>query len=94
MLVTRTSRSPRQAWSFVEDWLGAPAAWMPEPGPGYRDLVGRLVHDLELRANLASDAALAASALEHGLTLLSADSDFARFRELTRLDPLAQELAQ
>jgi len=76
------------AWSFVAEWLDAPAAWVPQPGRGYRDTIGRLVCDLDLRGNLVSDAALAALALEHGLTVVSADSDFARFRGLTWLNPL------
>jgi len=80
--------SPADAWSFVADWLDAPAAWVPEPGRGYREILGRLVCELDLRGNLASDAALAALALEHGLVVVSADSDFARFRQLTWLNPL------
>jgi uncharacterized protein len=79
---------PADAWSFVEDWLDAPAAWVPQPGRGYREILGRLVSDLDLRGNLVSDAALAALALEHGVAVVSADSDFARFRELTWIDPL------
>jgi toxin-antitoxin system PIN domain toxin len=80
---------PADAWSFVADWLDAPAAWVPQPGRGYRDTLGRLVCDLELRGNLVSDAALAALALEHGLAVISADSDFARFREVAWLNPLS-----
>ncbi len=80
---------PAEAWSFVADWLDAPAAWVPNPGRGYRDILGRLVVDLDLRGNLVNDAALAALAIEHGLALVSADSDFARFRELTWLNPLS-----
>ena len=81
--------TPADAWSYVADWLDAPAAWVPLPGRGYGDILGRLVADLELRGNLISDAALAALALEHGLAVVSADSDFARFRELTWMDPLS-----
>jgi toxin-antitoxin system PIN domain toxin len=80
--------TPSGAWSFVDDWLDSPAAWVPLPGRGYRDILGRLVSDLDLRGNLVSDAALAALALEHGLAVVSADSDFARFPELTWLNPL------
>ena len=76
------------AWSFVAEWLDAPAAWVPQPGRGYRDTIGRLVCDLDLRGNLVGDAALAALAHEHGLTVVSADSDFARFRGLTWPNPL------
>jgi toxin-antitoxin system PIN domain toxin len=81
--------TPVEAWSFVADWLDAPAAWVPQPGGGYGSILGRLVCDLDLHGNLISDAALAALAVEHGLAVVSADSDFARFRELTWLDPTA-----
>ena len=84
-----TPLTPADAWSFVADWLDAPAAWVPQPGRGYREIVGRLVCELDLRGNLVSDALLAALALEHGLTIVSADTDFARFRELTWLNPLS-----
>jgi toxin-antitoxin system PIN domain toxin len=77
------------AWSFVADWLAAPATWVPEAGRGYAEILERLVCELELRGNLVSDAALAALAIEHGLAVVSADSDFARFRELTWINPLA-----
>jgi len=39
--------------------------------------------------NLVSDAHLAALAIEHGLTVCSADTDFARFREIQWVNPLA-----
>ena len=79
---------PIAAWEFVEDWLDAPATWVPAPGPGHRQLLGRLVRDLDLRGNLVSDAVLAALCLEHGLAIVSADSDFARFTELTWVNPV------
>ncbi|HWH27771.1 MAG TPA: TA system VapC family ribonuclease toxin [Mycobacteriales bacterium] len=77
-----------EAWDYVQEWLDAPVAWVPEPGPGHRELLGRLIHELDLRGNLASDAVLAALCLEHGLTIVSADSDFARFREVRWLNPV------
>ena len=61
---------------------------MPHPGRGYAEILGRLVCDLDLRGNLVSDAALAALAVEHGLTVVSADCDFARFREVVWVNPL------
>lgn len=81
---------PEEAWQFVDDWLDAPATWIPRPGRGHREFFGRLVRDLDLRGNLVSDAALAALCLEHGLTMVSADSDFARFTEITWLNPVAR----
>ena len=41
----------------------------------------------QLRGNLVSDAQLAALAIEHGFTLCSADTDFARFREIRWENP-------
>jgi predicted nucleic acid-binding protein len=43
-----------------------------------------------VRGNLASDAHLGALAIEHGLTLCSADSDFARFPGLRWTNPLSR----
>ncbi|MBX7160434.1 MAG: PIN domain-containing protein [Acidimicrobiia bacterium] len=85
----RDPLNPADAWALIEAWLDAPTAWVPEPGPGHRDILGRLVTDLDLRANLVSDAVLAALCIEHGLEIVSADSDFARFRELTWVNPVA-----
>ena len=79
-----------QAWSYVEEWLDAPAAWIPAPGPGHRDILGRLLRELDLRANLVTDAVLAALCVEHGLSIVSVDSDFARFREITWVNPLTE----
>lgn len=47
------------------------------------------MQDLDLRGNLVSDAAIAALALEHGVPVVSADSDFARFPGLSWTNPLA-----
>jgi len=81
--------TPEQAWSLVEAWLDAPAAWVAQPGSGHREILGRLLRDLDLRAALVSDAALAALCIEHGLSIVSADSDFARFTEIRWINPLA-----
>ena len=80
--------SPAAAWVFVEAWLDAPSAWIPEPGQGHRAILGRLVRELHLSANLIPDAALAALCIEHGLAIVSADSDFARFAELSWINPI------
>lgn len=85
---TRSPLAPAEAWAFVEDWLDAPTTWVPAPGRGHRSIFGRLVRDLDLRGNLVSDAALAALCIEHGLTIVSADSDFARFGEVHWLNPI------
>lgn len=81
--------SPADAWSIVDAWLDAEPVWVPLPGAGHRPILARLIVDLDLRANLIPDAALAALSIEHGLRVVSADSDFARFTEVTWVNPVA-----
>ena len=85
--------SPAQAWEHVEDWLSAEAAWIPQPTERHTELLGSLITSYDLRGNLVSDAALAGLALEHGLTVCSADTDFARFREIRWHNPLDERPA-
>ena len=81
--------SPVMAWQRVTDWLAPPVAWVPTPGPEHARIVGQLVTGYGISGNLVPDAFLAALALEHGLTLYSTDTDFARFRELRWENPLS-----
>lgn len=82
---------PAQAWRQVEEWLAAPASWVPVPTDRHAEVLGRLVRDQHCTGALIPDAHLAALALEHGVPLVSADTDFARFApELTWLNPLAR----
>lgn len=83
-----TPTPPETAWAIVAGWLAAPNAWTPTPGPGYATILGNLVLRHRLTGNLVPDAQLAALAIEHGLTLYSADGDFARFDELAWRNPL------
>jgi toxin-antitoxin system PIN domain toxin len=80
---------PDEAWSLVEEWVEAPAAWIPTPTRAHGATIGRLLRSLDLRANLVTDTVLAALCIEHGLTIVSADSDFARFTEIAWLNPVA-----
>lgn len=79
---------PNTAWQRVADWLSAPVVWTPEPGPKHSQILGDLIRTYDVGGNLIPDTMLAALALEHGLTLCSSDTDFARFRELRWEDPL------
>ncbi len=81
--------TPQQAWTQVADWLSAGTAWIPQPTDRHSEVLGGLVTSYQLRGNLVPDAQLAALAIEHGLTLYSADTDFARFRQLRWENPLA-----
>jgi uncharacterized protein len=80
---------PATASELVEAWLAADVAWVPEPGPRYGEILGDLVRRYHVGGNLVPDAQLAALALENGLAVCSADSDFARFREVGWENPLA-----
>jgi uncharacterized protein len=79
--------TPDEAWSYVADWLDADVAWVPGPTDQHRRVLADLMAHYQLRGNLVPDAELAALAIEHGLTICSADTDFARFREVDWLDP-------
>lgn len=85
----REPLSPTEAWEFVDAWLASAVAWIPQPGRGYRTILADLIKRHDLRANLIADAALAALCVEHGLAIVSADSDFARFREIEWVNPIA-----
>lgn len=80
--------SAASAWQHIENWLQADMAWIPIPTDRHAEILRRLVVDTDLRANLITDAHLAALALEHGVSLCSVDSDFALFPELDWINPL------
>lgn len=80
--------APATAWQRIDDWLSSPAAWIPQPGPEHARILGELVVTYEVAGNLVPDAQLAALAIEHGVPVCSADTDFARFRDLRWIDPL------
>ncbi len=80
--------APATAFDIVTSWLAAPVAWIPQPGPEYARILGQLVVTDDVRGNLAPDAMLAALAIEHGVTLYSTDTDFARFKDLSWENPL------
>ena len=78
----------RTAWRQVATWLATPVAWIPNPGPDYPRILGELVTTHDIRGNLVPDAALAALAIENGVPVLSADTDFARSKGLLWQNPL------
>lgn len=79
---------PDQAWAIVEQWLDAPNSWVPETSDATARILGGMIRDLDLRGNLITDAQLAALAIEHGVAVVSADTDFARFPDLRWVNPL------
>jgi len=81
--------SPSQAWSFVADWRDADSSWVPVPGGRHAEILRDLIVTGDLRGNLVSDAHLAALAIENGVGVCSADSDFARF-PVPWVNPISQ----
>lgn len=81
--------APDEAWSTVEDWLALANVWIPDPTDRHAEVLGHLVRRYQLTGNLVTDGQMAALAIEHGLTLCSADTDFARFAEIRWENPLA-----
>ena len=68
---------------------GRDPVWIPEPGPGYAEILLGMLSTYQIRGNLVSDAQLAALAVEYGLTVYSADTDLARFAELSWVNPVS-----
>jgi hypothetical protein len=78
----------REAWRHVEDWLSQPTAWIPLPTERHRAVLSTLLSD-DVSGDLVPDVHLAALAIEHGLTVCSTDTDFARFPSVRWENPLA-----
>jgi toxin-antitoxin system PIN domain toxin len=76
------------AWDHVVTWLARDVAWVPQPTEEHATVLGRLLTTHHLGAKLVHDAHLAALAIEHGLTVVSADTDFARFPDIRWENPL------
>jgi toxin-antitoxin system PIN domain toxin len=76
------------AWQQVTDWLNHPRVWIPEPTESHPMVLGNLLMQANVTGNLVPDAHLAALAIEHGLTVCSADADFARFPSVSWRNPI------
>ena len=76
-----------EAWDQVDQWLSSPAAWVPLPGPGHRNILERIMRSEKPTAKLIPDAHLVALAVEHGLMIASADTDFGGFKDVRWVDP-------
>ncbi|MBX3031385.1 MAG: PIN domain-containing protein [Chloroflexi bacterium] len=79
--------TPKAAWSHVQAWLDQPAAWIPLETERHAKILRDLLVRHDVRGNLVSDARLAALAIEHGVPIASADTDFARFPEIRWISP-------
>ncbi|MFP5322552.1 MAG: TA system VapC family ribonuclease toxin [Acidimicrobiia bacterium] len=86
--VTERPSSGPQAWTVVEGWLAADPAWIPPATERTAAVYGQLVGTVPVTGNLVPDAMLAALAVEHGLTVMTVDTDFARFSSVRWENPL------
>ncbi|MEO8680397.1 MAG: TA system VapC family ribonuclease toxin [Vicinamibacterales bacterium] len=75
------------ALQFVEEWLEWDSVWTPSPTTRHVPILAELLRQVP-RSKTVPDAHLAALAIEHGLTLCSADADFRRFNGLQLFNPL------
>ncbi len=78
-----------EAWAVVASWFAVPVVWVPAAGERTVRILERLMLDQHLTSAMTTDAQLAALAVEHGVAVVSADTDFARFPDLTWINPLA-----
>jgi len=70
-------------------WMRHPNAGLAAPGPTHFEILEELMRLGGVSGGRTTDAVLAAIAVEHGATLVSADRDFARFTPRLRwIDPL------
>lgn len=77
------------AVSTVGEWLAQHAVDVLQPTERHWEILSELLPKAQARADLVTDAHLAALAIEHGAALCSTDRDFARFPKLRFENPLA-----
>lgn len=80
--------SSREAQEYIDGWLAARSAWVPAADESTWRILRRLLTEHAVTGNLVTDAQLAALAVHYGVSVVSVDSDFARFPEVTWINPL------
>lgn len=78
-----------EAWQQVQTWFACDVVWAPHPTERHAAVLTQFLTAPGIHGNLVPDAHLAALAVEHGLTLCSSDGDFARFKGLRWINPIA-----
>jgi uncharacterized protein len=71
-----------EAFDQIDEWLAQAPATMLHPGTSHLRVLRELLESSGTAGNLATDAHLAALAIEHGAALASFDADFHRFGDL------------
>ncbi len=80
--------SSDDAIDVVDQWLAQPGVVLLSPGDDHWSRLRELLAEAGTAGNLATDAHLAALAMERGAELCSTDTDFARFKGLRWTNPL------
>lgn len=81
-------RPAAEAFAIVREWLGQSGIVPLQAGPLHLEILEKLSKDHGVVGPLATDAVLAAIAIEHGASLASTDQDFRRFTGLKWVNPL------
>lgn len=89
--VTENPLTGADAWNYVADWLAVPVVWIPPATESTARVYARLCAQVEVTGNLVPDAQLAALAIEHGVEIASADTDFLRFPGVRCTNPLRRD---
>jgi len=77
-----------EALGYIRSWLERPQVQILHPGPRHLELLDSLLQAAKASGNLATDAHLAALAIEHQAELHTNDADFSRFPGLRWTNPL------
>jgi len=77
-----------EALHRMQQWLAQPNVRIIQPTHRHAEILARFLRGLGTAGNMTTDAHLAALAVEHGCTLYTTDSDFARFPGLSWKNPL------
>ena len=80
--------SPTEVEENIDAWFASDVVWIPPTTVHSVRIYNRLAERHHIPANLVPDAQLAALAIEHGVAVVSFDSDFARFPEVAWVNPL------
>jgi toxin-antitoxin system PIN domain toxin len=79
--------SVAEAFDYVEAWITQGPSVVLDPTTRHVSLLRGLLESTGSAGNLASDAHLAALAIEHGATIVSFERDFGRFTGLSWVHP-------
>jgi toxin-antitoxin system PIN domain toxin len=88
--VFQSPLTPEQALDRLNQWLGRPNVQIINESRDHWTILQDLIREAGTAGNLTTDAHLAALAISRGATLVSCDTDFARFRHLRWENPLTQ----